>query len=224
MTDDLDTGSRNGPGQHSRRVLLGAAATLGLLAPAAPAALAATIGRQSAELRAGRQTTEDAAAPGAGAGAGPLWGTSPSGEGAGVRGNGRVGIAGEGTHAGVTGDGFVGVRGTTSLLEDDERGVGVWAEAVAPGSTALHAEGPSQFNGLTTFARSGVVKVPAGSANVTVQGVELTEASAILATLQHRAGGVHLHAVETDPAAQAFTIYLTAAPPRELPVAWFALG
>jgi hypothetical protein len=236
MAEDLGTGTRSGSGRHSRRAVLGVAATLGVLAPAAPAALAATVSRRPAEVRPEKSAAEpgdaaQAAAPPRSSDAAPdgdaaseLWGASASGDGAGVRGNGRIGIVGEGTHAGVTGDGFVGVRGTTSLLEGDQRGVGVLAESVVPGSTALRTDGPSEFNGVTRFARSGVTTVPAGSSRVTVRGVELTETSAILATLQRRASGVHLDAVETNSAAASFTIYLTAASPRELPVAWFVLG
>jgi hypothetical protein len=222
MAEDLGTGTRSGSGRHSRRAVLGVAATLGVLAPAAPAALAATVSGRPAEVR--PEKLRISAAVPDGDAASELWGASASGDGAGVRGNGRIGIVGEGTHAGVTGDGFVGVRGTTSLLEGDQRGVGVLAESVVPGSTALRTDGPSEFNGVTRFARSGVTTVPAGSSRVTVRGVELTEASAILATLQRRASGVHLHAVETNSAAASFTIYLTAASPRELPVAWFVLG
>jgi len=153
-----------------------------------------------------------------------VWGTSRSGHGAGVRGNGRWGVIGEGTHTGVTGGGFVGVRGKASIVQDDERGVGVWAEADTPGSTALRADGPSEFNGVTKFARSGVVSIPRGSASVTVPGVSLTAETAILATLQDRVTGLYLHAVETDATQGSFTVFLSKAPGREVRIGWFALG
>jgi hypothetical protein len=59
---------------------------------------------------------------------------------------------------------------------------------------------------------------------VPVTGVSQTADSAILATLQDREPGVYLHAVEIDAAAGAFTVFLTAAAPRDMLVGWFALG
>jgi hypothetical protein len=216
---------------QTRRVVLGAAATLGMLAPAAPAALAATIGERRrggpGKGRAGAPPEDNGLAPDAAFGArntSEVWGASASGRAAGVRGNGRSGVVGEGTHTGVAGDGFIGVRGTTSIVRDDERGVGVWAQAVTPGSAALRADGDSEFNGVTKFSRSGVATVRRGSMSVTVTGVALASDSAILATLQHRLNDVYLHAVETAASGGSFTIFLTAAPAKDMTVAWFALG
>jgi hypothetical protein len=234
MAASDSTEDRGDAHRHSRRAVLGAAATLGVLAPAAPAALAAGIGgRRAVRPPAGQPTAAGQHTDGSVAGQGAVpgeedpsevWGTSASGRGAGVRGNGRWGVVGEGTHSGVTGDGFVGVRGTTSIVDGDERGTGVWAQAAAPGSTALRADGPSEFNGVTTFSRSGVARIRRGSASLPVTGVSLTADSAILATLQDREPGVYLHAVEIDAAAGAFTVFLTAAAPRDMLVGWFALG
>ena len=216
---------------YSRRVVLGAAATLGTRASAGSALAAGVAARPARATREAAATAPgaevgDAAASQAAADStaadSAVWGAS--GHGTGVRGNGRFGVVGEGTHSGVLGDGFVGVRGSTSILEDDRRGVGVWAQAAAPGSTALRADGPSEFTGVTTFSRSGVTAVHRGSASVTVTGVALTADTAILATLQHRENGVHLHAVETNAAEGAFTIFLTAAPGSAARVAWFAIG
>jgi hypothetical protein len=210
---------------------------VGMLAPAAPAVLAAPaiLGARAGERRpdgpvrpAEAGTERAASAPAAAApaalGSGDLWGTSASGHGAGIRGNGRWGVIGEGTHTGVSGAGFVGVRGSTSIVHGDEAGVGVWAHAAIPGSTALRADGPSEFNGVTSFSRSGVASVPRGSASITVPGVALTPGTAILATLQDRVDGVFLHAVETDVAQGSFTIFLNTAPDRDLRIGWFALG
>jgi hypothetical protein len=102
--------------------------------------------------------------------------------------------------------------------------VGIWAEAVMPGSTALRADGPSEFNGVTTFSRSGVVSVPRGSTSVTVPGVALAADTAILATLQNRVTGLYLHAVETDAAKGTFTIFLSTAADHDVRIGWFALG
>jgi hypothetical protein len=141
-----------------------------------------------------------------------------------VRGNGRLGVVGEGTHTGVSGDGFIGVRGATSIAQGAEKGVGIWAQAMTSGSTALRADGPSEFNGVTTFSRSGAVTVPRGAMSVTVDGVSLTDGTTILATLQNRLAGLFLHAVETDAARGTFTIFLNAAPDRDVKIGWFAIG
>jgi len=139
-------------------------------------------------------------------------------------------VVGEGTHTGVAGDGFIGVRGTTSSVQGQQQGVGVWAQAETPGSLALRADGPARFNGqaeftgITAFSRSGVVTVRSGSKSVTTAGVALVPGTVILATLQRRVDQVYLHAVETDPAAGSFTISLTAAPHVDVPIGWFALG
>lgn len=217
--------------RHTRRAVLGAAAAVGLLAPAAPAALAAATQegrpRERPPVRDAAGEGIDVPAPAGEMGGGDaaeLWGTSASGLGAGVRGNGRFGVVGEGTHSGVTGDGFVGVQGTSSIIDGDDRGVGVWARAAAPGSTALRADGPSEFNGVARFARSGVATVRRGFTSATVGGVPMTAATVILATLQTRVDGTYLHAVETDVGRESFTIYLTAAPSRDVTLGWFAVG
>jgi hypothetical protein len=223
----------------TRRGVLGASAAVGVVAVSGPAALAATAGEGRPERRdgaaagagaerSGREPAEGTADQGSsahGTGSGQeLWGTSSSGEGTGVRGNGRLGVLGEGTHTGVAGDGFIGVTGTTSGIHDGQAGVGVWAQADTPAGVALRADGPAEFSGVTTFARSGVVTVPAGSASATKTEVSLSPGSVILATMQTRADNVYVHAVETDPAAGSFTIFLTAAAAADVRIGWFAIG
>lgn len=162
--------------------------------------------------------------------AGGVWGVSSSGQGIGVRGNGLAGVRGEGTHTGVAGDGVVGVHGTTSIVDDAHGGVGVWAETEIPGHLALRADGPSvlngpvEFNGVTTFGRSGVVTVRSGERRVTKTGLELGDATVVLATLQSRAANVHVHAVEVDAAAGSFTIFLTGSPGSDVKIGWLAIG
>lgn len=109
-----------------------------------------------------------------------------------MRGSGRWGYVGEGTHTGVSGDGFIGVRGATSIFQGEEGGVGIWARAMTSGCTVLRADGTSEFNGITTFSTSGAV------------------------TVQRGVTGLFLHAVETDVAEGTFTIFLNAAPDREV--------
>jgi hypothetical protein len=214
--------------RYTRRGVLGASAAVGMTAVGAPAALAAATGERYPDRRAGARPGDGAPGTGSeGQGTGDVrevWGASASGQGIGVRGSGRLGVLGEGTQTGVAGDGFIGVRGTTSSIHDTERGVGVWAQADTPGSTALRADGPSRFNGVTTFSRSGVVTVRAGSASVTKTGVPVGSDTVILATLQRRIPHICLHAVQTEPAAGSFTIFLTAAPHMDVPVGWLALG
>jgi hypothetical protein len=228
-------GGRSGMHGLSRRVVLGTAATFGLLLPGPSTALAAQTGERRPTWPAGQEGPADgpASPPPDGtspatatpyARAGEVWGTSSSGRGTGVRGNGRSGVVGEGTHSGVTGDGFVGVRGSTSIVQDDQRGVGVWAEAVSPGSTALRADGPSEFNGTTRFSRSGVVSIRRGSSSHVVTGVSLTADTAILATLQNFVNGLQLQAVEADATAGSFTIFLSSTAARDVKIGWFALG
>jgi hypothetical protein len=231
MAEGHGIGSPDSSHRHTRRAVLGAAASVGVLGSAAPAALAARAGagRPDPARPADTITRAEQAAgtPGVAAvapGTGELWGTSRTGHGAGVRGNGRSGVVGEGTHTGVSGAGFVGVLGATSIVRGDNAGVGVWAQAMLPGSTALRADGPSEFNGVTTFSRSGVVTVPRGSKSVTVTGVSLTAETAILATLQNRVNGLYLHAVETDAANGSLTIFLSAASDHDIRVGWLALG
>jgi hypothetical protein len=235
MAERHDNPHHDNAHRPSRRVILSAAAAVGavgMLVPADPAAASAATGERQpgrparpAGADAGAERADATPATAASAtGTSEVWGTSGSGHGAGVRGNGRWGVIGEGTHTGVAGAGFVGVRGATSIVQGDKRGVGIWAQAVTAGSTALRADGPSEFNGITSFSRSGVASVRRGSASVTVSGVALTAGTAILATLQDRVNNLYLHAVETDVATGSFTIFLSTAPDRDIRIAWFALG
>jgi hypothetical protein len=116
------------------------------------------------------------------------------------------------------------ISGTTFGTKDGQPGIGVWAQAATPGGVALRADGPAEFNGTATFARSGAVTVPAGSTQVTRTHVTLAPETVVMATLQTRIDQVHLHAVETDPAASAFTVFLTAAPGQDVTIGWFAVG
>jgi hypothetical protein len=59
---------------------------------------------------------------------------------------------------------------------------------------------------------------------VTKTGVALLASTVILATLQSRVDKVHIQAVETDPPAGSFTIFLTAAPDVDVPIGWLALS
>ena len=142
MADNHDTERHNNAQRHTRRAILGVAATVGMLVPAAPALAARNSERQPARPALADAGAEQVAARPASAratraaAAGPeVWGSSRSGHGAGVRGNGRLGVIGEGTHTGVTGGGFVGVRGKASIVQGDERGVwGSGPKPIRPGA------------------------------------------------------------------------------------------
>lgn len=240
-------GQRQDPARgYTRRGVLGASAGLGLSVIGGPAALAATTQDRTAgrAMRARADRGDEGAGPddshvqgdndrpraGDAAEDGQVWGVSESGQGIGVRGNGRAGVRGEGIHTGVAGDGFVGVHGNTSIIDGDGIGVGVLAQTQVPGHLALRADGPSRFNGAvefdgsTAFSRSGSLTVRPGKTSVTKTGVTLSDATIVLATLQTRVPGVYVHAVQADPAAESFTIYLTRAPGTSVSIGWIALG
>jgi hypothetical protein len=234
--------------RYTRRGVLGASAGLWMAVVGGSAALAGTrhaleadhrgLTRTDSSLDGGVPAGPDPVAGTAaragtaedGAEASDIWGVSSSGRGIGVRGNGLAGVRGEGTHTGVAGDGFVGVHGTASIVDDRQNGVGVWAQTEIPGYHALRADGPSAFNGpvkfsgVTTFSRSGVVTVRSGESRVTNTGLELGDATVILATLQSPVAKVHVHAVEVDAAAGSFTIFLTGTPGIDVKIGWLALG
>ncbi|MEU5882810.1 hypothetical protein [Spirillospora sp. NPDC047279] len=150
--------------------------------------------------------------------------------GVGVLGFARLGVWGEGSIGtigrsntdygiGVEGDatarGGIGVFGATAT---DAGGIGVYATAPNAGSTALQVQGSARFSS------SGRTVVPAGSAQVTVAGPTVRADSVVLATLQANRPGVAVRAAVPDPAAGAFTIFLTQAPTTETAVAWFVIN
>ena len=94
----------------------------------------------------------------------------------------------------------------------------------AAGGWPVPVQRPGGVQRITTFARSGVVAVRYGSSSVTKTGVALLASTVILATLQSRVDKVHIQAVETDPPAGSFTIFLTAAPDVDVPIGWLALS
>jgi hypothetical protein len=216
------TDSHSDAHRLTRRGALGAGAALGVVAAGGPAALAATAAGSRGDQAGDTHVSARAAA--ATGERQDLWGVSSTGEGTGVRGNGRLGVLGEGTHTGVAGDGYIGVRGTTSGIHDGRPGVGVWAQAETPGGVALRTDGPAEFSGATAFARSGVVTVPSGSRTVTKTEVALAPDTVILATLQTHVPGVCLHAVETDPMAGSFTVFITDRAAVDVRIGWLALG
>jgi hypothetical protein len=54
--------------------------------------------------------------------------------------------------------------------------------------------------------------------------VALAPDSVTLATLQTHVPCVYLHAVETDPAAGSFTLFLTDRAAVDVRIGWFAIG
>jgi hypothetical protein len=73
------------------------------------------------------------------------------------------------------------------------------------GGTALQASDRASFAGTTTFSRSGVLTVAAGTSKVAKTGVALTAASLILATLQQDVAGVWVRSAVPNVAGSSFT-------------------
>jgi len=96
-------------------------------------------------------------------------------------------------------------------------GVGVLAENDA-GGTALKAIG------TTTFSRSGVLTVTAGSSTVTKTGVRLTAASLVLAVVQQDVAGVWVRAAVPNVTASSFTIHLNKTVASSTKVGWFVVN
>jgi hypothetical protein len=139
--------------------------------------------------------------------------------GSGVKGTSKAGsgVYGEtaagGLQAGVYGSntgGGIGVLGTSS----GSTGTGIMA--ISETGIALNVLGTAQF------AASGIVTVPAGISDITVENGLVSPTSLILATLQQVDGAVHVKAAV--PASGSLTIYLSAAAAAAAPVAWFAIG
>jgi hypothetical protein len=108
----------------------------------------------------------------------------------------------------------VGVQGASAT------GVGVAATSAA--GTALRVDG------IARFSRSGAAVVEgavgADKVSVTVTGVDLSDSSLILASLQDYLAGVAIAAVVPDPSDNAFTVYLTKPVETQLTIAWFVVG
>ncbi|MFF4249698.1 hypothetical protein ACFY1L_00605 [Streptomyces sp. NPDC001663] len=140
----------------------------------------------------------------------------------GVWGDGSIGVIGRGlTQYGIgvegdaLGEGGIGVFGATSA---NAGGIGVYATAPNPGSTAL------QVRGSAVFSSGGRVTVPAGSDRITVTGPTLGPASMVLATVQQDTPGIAVRAAVPDPAAGSFTVFLTQTSATETAVAWFVIN
>jgi hypothetical protein len=88
------------------------------------------------------------------------------------------------------------------------------------GGMALAVEGPVRF------MSAGVATIASATASVLVTpGVDLTDATKVLVTLQGDAGGSTVfQRVAIDPAANTFTVYLTAESLRDVPVSWFVIS
>jgi len=92
-------------------------------------------------------------------------------------------------------------------------------------SGGVTIDSPSiQLDGVASLSRSGVVAVPAGANSVTVQGVELTENSFVVATLQDNLPGLFVRAAVPSPATRSIAVYLDRGAPRAARVAWFVLN
>jgi hypothetical protein len=87
--------------------------------------------------------------------------------------------------------------------------------------TALRAVGPVKFDNC-----SGIATINSGSSSVLVTpGIDLTAASAVVATLQGSAGGTTtVHRCTVNATNNTFTIYLTGNSTASVKVAWHVFG
>jgi hypothetical protein len=135
-----------------------------------------------------------------------VWGYSPAGQG--VRGESTIG---RGVHGQATSG--LGVRGFATS------GVGLSGEAET--GYALRTNGRVRLD-----KSAGQATVASGTASVSVNpGIDLTSASAVVATLNGDAGAsTTVKRVAIDTAANTVTIYLTANAAASVKVAWLVLG
>jgi len=143
-----------------------------------------------------------------------VYGQSGSADGFALTRDGVRGYTDSATAAGVRGQNVGGGPGVSGGGY-----VGVQAQAIGIGATALDVHGPA------VFSRSGVLTIPAGASAATQTGVHLTAASLVLATLQHNVAGVHVQAaVPKVSANSSFTIHLNTTVTVAVKVAWFVVN
>ena len=114
---------------------------------------------------------------------------------------------------------------------DSTNGPGLYGVAETSSATALKTKGkavlggPTTLSGVTTFARSGRLTIPANSAQTTKTPISLGSSSSVLATIQGNQPGVYVQGVTTVPGSSgSFTIHLNKATPVNLTIAWFVLS
>jgi hypothetical protein len=122
-----------------------------------------------------------------------------------------------GSGAGVAGESNsgTGVRGHSSD--------GVAVDAESEHGTALSVHGASDFSGPTSFSRSGVLTIPAGSSSAR-QSVALESGSFVLATMQRNVPGLLVRAAVPNPDEGSLTIYLNHVANVDTPVGWFVVN
>jgi hypothetical protein len=102
---------------------------------------------------------------------------------------------------------------SSAIVMDDSPGGGVSID-----SSSI------KVNGNASFSRSGVVAIPPGATSATVEGIDLTPESFVLATLQANVPGTFVRGAVTDPEARAITVYLNRPAGRGARAAWFVAG
>ena len=82
------------------------------------------------------------------------------------------------------------------------------------------------MQGAALFSTAGLATIAKGDASVVVTpGVDITEDSKVLATLQSDPGGnTAVHRVERDPVTDTVTVHLTNPAAKECEVAWFVIS
>jgi hypothetical protein len=192
-----------------RAVVLGAAASacaaIGAVAASSPAAAADGDGLLLGQANTAASTTSVSTTYGDG-----LMATTTQ--------NGQNGVEGEDKSP----KGGQGVRGSSTagfgVYGISTDGVGVYAQSAA--GPALKVEGPA------VFSRSGGVTIRVGEESATVTGVDLTENSIVLLTIQKAVPGLYALGVVKDVPAKEFTIQLSNMAPEGHPaeVGWFIVN
>lgn len=97
---------------------------------------------------------------------------------------------------------------------------------VSNSEPAFMVDGTSSFSDVVSFARSGVVSIPAGKVSATQTGVSLSSSSLVLANSQNHISGLRIEAVVPDVADSSFTIFLSGRVPpgKTLMVGWFIVN
>lgn len=119
--------------------------------------------------------------------------------------------------------------GAASTLGDNTaNGVGVWGRSAH--GTGVYAEAVNtdaisfRANGVTRFARSGRLTIPAGTSSIQKTGIRIDGRTLVLATLQQDRPGVYVRSAVPSASGDSFTIRLNQAVATPTQVGWFLVN
>jgi hypothetical protein len=162
-------------------------------------------------------------------GVSPLTGIFGDGDQVGVQGNTRTGVGVKGSNNGSTGIGVEGEVlgvGTGVYGHALENGAGVFGDTTdGVGVQARSTNGQAlRVLGRAEFSNAGTTIVPASKSSVKVTGVQLTNSSFVIATLQGNVAGTWVRGVNMNVGAGSLTIYLNKAVSQVRVVGYFIVG